>query len=308
MNKKLILCVIAVMLVAVVALSACGKPQDLTPGDSTVLYDPSADGMQIVDGEDSHAAIKQAYEAYKQQSSYKAEIDFVFKATAGTFNLYQSTYQKQIRNGSDFYEYYIVAGSGVSVPNDVGSEFYYTNGDCSVRYANGKKKIKLDENDKVTADLSSLPWGYFDPSKELNGAKKAIDRVNQTKDGFLSYHWDTKSYLSDKTDAKVYKKGDSYFCTIIINTTSSSVKREQPEVVAAIEKATGGNFAKFNEDTRMVAELEKTDKGYRFVQFVLQEDYTGVKNVIGNINVTASQQYWYKFAYSAEDCKFPQKK
>ncbi len=79
----------------------------------------------------------------------------------------------------------------------------------------------------------------------------------------------------------------------------------QPAVVKAIEVATGGKYDKFNEDTRMVTEIEKVGDSYRFVQFVLMEDYSGVNESIGKNSVNVSQQYWHKFYYDAESLVFP---
>ena len=55
----------------------------------------------------------------------------------------------------------------------------------------------------------------------------------------------------------------------------------------------------------MVTEIEKVGDSYRFVQFVLMEDYSGVNESIGKNSVNVSQQYWHKFYYDAESLVFP---
>ncbi|MDE6967239.1 MAG: hypothetical protein K2P12_01160, partial [Clostridia bacterium] len=106
------------------------------------------------------------------------------------------------------------------------------------------------------------------------------------------------------------KKGDKYYCTIMINTTDMSVDKGnyQGAVVKAIEKATGGKYDQFNEDTRMVAELERIDDTFRFTQFILMEDYQGKKDIGFVITMKVSQYYWHKFDYDTKSITIPERK
>lgn len=303
--KKKILIAIALVVLLIGILCACSNK--LEPGDSTILYNPKKDNMEIVKDMDAYDLIKKAYTTYQNSSQYKMEVDFIFKGKVLGSDLYQNTYQKIIRNNNDYYEYYIVAGRGLKVPTGNGDEFKYVAAteEAQARYIRkNKTKIKLVD-DKVTADFSGVEWGNFNSSNEAEGIKTPLDRVNRYKNDFHQYNWLEEKYISKKTDRQVYMKDGRYFCTIKINTLEGNMRTSQPAVVKAIEVATGGKYDKFNEDTRMVTEIEKVGDSYRFVQFVLMEDYSGVNESIGKNSVNVSQQYWHKFYYDAESLVFP---
>ncbi|MDE6967826.1 MAG: hypothetical protein K2P12_04125, partial [Clostridia bacterium] len=61
MKKKVFLFVILIVML-VLALCGCKK---LVPGDSTILYDPKADGMEIVKNLDSYDVMQEAFTYYK---------------------------------------------------------------------------------------------------------------------------------------------------------------------------------------------------------------------------------------------------
>lgn len=306
--KKKFLFAIFLLVILVTVLCSCGG-NDLTPGDSTVLYNPQ--GMKIEKGLDAYDLFKKAYETYQNSTEYQMEIDFTFNGNADTMGgikLYQNTYQKIIRNGKLYYEYYIIGGEGMSVPTGDGDEFYYnySNGDAKAKYVRKNKpvKVKLDKNKKVTADFSKVKWGVFNADKEtIVNVKTAVEKADRLKTDFHQYNWLNDKNISSKTDRNVYKKNGKFYCTILIDTKTGDMRKEQEAVVKAIEKATGGNYSKFIEDTRMVAEIEKVDKTYRFTQFILMEDYAGEKEAIGKTTITASQQYWHKFYYDTDSIK-----
>lgn len=77
----------------------------------------------------------------------------------------------------------------------------------------------------------------------------------------------------------------------------------QSAVVRAIEKSTNGKFVQFNENTRMVAELEKVGDTFRMTQFILMEDYSGKVSIV---TLKVSQQYWHKFSYDEASLVIPQ--
>ncbi len=164
-----------------------------------------------------------------------------------------------------------------------------------------KNAVRLNDDKKVVADFSAMQWGKFDADVEVDGVKSPIDRVNKLETNWHQYHWLEEKYLSSNTDRKVYEKNGKYYCTIIINTTAMDDSIAQPEVIKAIEKATGGKYKQFNKDTRMIAELEKVDGSYRFSQFVLMEDYSGTKVV----KLEVSQYYWHKFSYDSKSLVIP---
>lgn len=306
MKNKIIM---ATALIALLIAILCGCNNKLEPGDSTILYNPKTDGMEIIKDMDAYELIKQAYNTYQTTSQYKMEVDFIFKGKVLGLNLYQNTFQKIIRNNNNYYEYYVVAGRGLQVPTGDGDEFKYIGAtDTSqARYIRGdKQKIKLID-DKVTADFSGVAWGDFDSNNEAEGINTPIDKVNRYKKDFHQYNWLNEKYISKKTDRQVYMKDGRYFCTIKINTLEGNMRTIQPEVVKAIEVATGGKYDKFNEDTRMVTEIEKVGDSYRFVQFILMEDYSGINESIGKNAVNVSQQYWHKFYYDTESLVFPER-
>lgn len=302
--KNKIVIVLSLIIVLVAVLSGCKKPDAM----GTELYDPNAVGMKVIEGEDSYNVMKQAYKYYQNCSDYKMEIDFVFEAMAVGMELYQNSYQNIIRNGGDYYDYYIVAGKGSFVPAPSGHVFYYlNNGEDYAKYygdhnrASYKNAVRLNDDKKVVADFSTMQWGKFDANVEADGVKSPIDRVNKLKTNLHQYNWLEEKYLSSNTDRKVYEKNGKYYCTIMINTTAMDDSIAQPEVIKAIEKATGGKYKQFNKDTRMIAELEKVDGSYRFSQFVLMEDYSGTKVV----KLEVSQYYWHKFSYDSKSLVIP---
>lgn len=308
MKKKILM---LVSLIGILVAVLCGCATNLTPGDPTILYNPKKD-MKIVKGVDAYELFKQAYTTYQNTDNYKMEVDFTFNGVAESLvnlNLYQNTFQTIIRNGNEYYEYYIVAGTGMSVPSGNGDEFYFNSStnQCKVKYIrNDGNKVKLDKKKKVTANFTKVAWGSFNADNEESGINSPTDKVNRLKNDFHQYNWLDEKYLSTKTDRNVYMKDDKYYCTIMINTLTGDMRNEQTAVVKAIEKATGGNYDKFNEDTRMVAEIEKVGKTYRFTQFILMEDYCGVNEKVGKTTVKASQQYWHKFYYDDESIKIPE--
>lgn len=304
--KKKILIMLLLVVALVIALAGCENDGDVHAGEPNMLYDPNAEGMQIIEGANSYDLMKKAYESYVKSEQYAMTIDFVFKAQFLGQDLYQSTYQKTIRNNGDFYDYYIQAGKGIGVPKNAGREFKY---DATTKKSQAKylasNKISLDENKKAVADFSGAQWGQFDSSQE-DGIKTVKDKINKTKQSFHQYNWLEDKYLSTQTDKRVFEKDNKFYCTILINTVGSSVKTNQPEVIKAIETATKGQFSKFNENTRMIAEIEKVGESYRFTQFILMEDYSGINSSIGKNEVNASQYYWHKFSYDEASLVIPQ--
>lgn len=296
MKKTLIAVVGAVLLVTTLCLVACKKTK-LVPGDSTMLYDPS--DMEIVKNLDSYDVIMQAYDNWKNASKYSVTIDFDFQGNA-LGDIYQNSYQQFVKNGDEFYDFYMVAGEGTGADDKdkQKSHKFYTNGSTTKAiYINGdKKKVFLNDDKVVQSNYDGLSWGAFDAKQEDAGISTPADRVNKlTKQLYVYY--DAKKYLSDKMDRQVYKDGDKYYCTMIVNTIGMTKDNGlwQDKVVEAIEDATEGKFEKFNEDTRFVYELEKVGNSFRFKQLILMEDYTG--NRFGLVDINASQKYWHKFAY-----------
>lgn len=218
------------------------------------------------------------------------------------------TAQEIIKTNNEYYEYYAASGTGAADTEEKskGNQFYYNKTDniTKAKYIS-RNNITLDKkNNKLTSDFSGSSWGSFDASKEFDGISTPMDRVNKYKTSLHQYNWLESKYISSNTDKLVYTKNNKYYCTIKIDTTSVNARETQGSVVKSIEDATGGKFEKFNEDTRIVVELEKVGETYRFTQYILMEDYVGKQKNI--ISLAISQQYWHKFYYEAKDIVIPE--
>ena len=70
--KKKILIAIALVVLLIGILCACSNK--LEPGDSTILYNPKKDNMEIVKDMDAYDLIKKAYTTYQNSSQYKPSM------------------------------------------------------------------------------------------------------------------------------------------------------------------------------------------------------------------------------------------
>ncbi len=295
--KKKIIIVFSLVILLIAVLVGCKNT--LVPGDVTVLYNPKDDGMQIVKDLDSYEVMQQAFSYYKNNQKYKMVVDFKFNASPNF--AYQVTKQTIIRNNGEYYEEYIAMGTGGAKKKNKGNQFYYNNGSVKAKYIQEKDMTLDKENHAVTADFSKTSWGSFIKSNENDGISTPLDKVNLTKDKIHQYILGD-NYIDRSTDKLVYQRDNQYYCSIILSTKEMDNNNYQSRVVKAIEAATEGKFVKFNENTRMVAELEKVGETFRFKQFILMEDYTGKVSVA---SLQVSQQYWHKFYYDAESLKMP---
>lgn len=297
MKKKIFIAVSFIVLVMAI-MTACQVV--LVPGDPTILYDPSAEGMEIIKDLNSYDVMQQAFTYYKNNANYKMTVDFIFNASPNF--AYQVTSQTIIRNGNDYFEEYIIMGTGGAKDKNKGSMFKSVGGTVKAKYITESKMTLDKDNNKVTADFSKTSWGSFNADKEDEGINTPEDRINLSKNKLHQY-FIGESYFVNDMDKQVYKQGDKYYCSLIINTKEMTNTTYQSAVVRAIEKSTNGKFVQFNENTRMVAELEKVGDTFRMTQFILMEDYSGKVSIV---TLKVSQQYWHKFSYDEASLVIPQ--
>ena len=107
--KKKILIAIALVVLLIGVLCACSNK--LEPGDSTILYNPKKDNMEIVKDMDAYDLIKKAYTTYQNSSQYKMEVDFIFKGKVLGSDLYQNTLKPIILMKTIFISVYSVKRS-----------------------------------------------------------------------------------------------------------------------------------------------------------------------------------------------------
>ncbi len=297
MKKKIL---ISLSLLVILILALCGCTKDLPYNDYLVLYNPKDDGMEVVKDLNAFSVMEQAFDYYKNNNKYKMTVDFVFNASPNF--AYQVTSQTVVRTDSEYFEENIIMGTGGAKKHNKGNQFYYAGeNNFKSKYIDAKSMTLDEKNNKVTADFSKTDWGKFNPTFENDGISSALDKVNNQKTAFHQYNLGD-NYLSKDTDKKVYLKDNKYYCSVVINTKDMTDDIYQTAVVKAIEASTGGKFLRFDENTRIVAELEKVDGTFRFTQFILMEDYSGKVSIL-ELNI--SQQYWHKFYYDANSLKAP---
>lgn len=223
MKKLLMILVVSVLLItSIFALVGCSD-------DTKVAFitDPNFakyDESTVAEQSGAHDLIVEAYNNWIVNTNYSREERFSFKAFNGPVDFAtRETHLVRKIVDDKIYSQEIIVGTG----QDKGScaKKYYFDGANAYESNynsedNGFKKSSVSYN-KETGEFSTEKWEDF-----VAFTGDATQENYLMKEQLTTYNFFKKENLSPKHDDKIYKVGDTYYCSMSLNCTPEMMRTE----------------------------------------------------------------------------------
>lgn len=306
MKKILTVLVVSVLLIAsVLSLVGCSD-------DTKVAFIEDAnfakyDETTVVEESGAHDLIVEAYNNWIASTNYVREERFSFKAFNGPVDFAtRDTHLVRKIVDDQIYSQEIIVGTG----QDKGScaKKYYFDGTKAYESNFNSDDDDFDKKsvsyNNKTGEFSTKKWEDF---VEFNGD---VEQENyEMKEQLTTYNFFKKENLSPKHDDKIYKVGDTYYCSLSLNCTPEMMRTEFRVALDDFLAQTGAEEEGFKiKDDVVVFDfaIKEIDGEMQFVAWRRTEIYSG-KYKLGlvsldiNCEQTCESMYTYGNAEITSD-------
>lgn len=222
---------IAILLVTVIVVSAfslagCGETRDIT--QLILIEDVNFavyDSRDVEKDSGAHDLIVEAYNNWIESTNYVREERFSFKAFNGKID-FATRETKLTRKIVDdkIYSQEIIVGTGQDDGTCAkkyyfdGQNAYESNFNADDKDFNKRTSIKYN---RETDEFTTEKWEDF---VAFEGDTEEENYIY--KDQLTTYNFFKKENLSPKHDDKIYKVGDTYYCSMTLNCTPEMMRTE----------------------------------------------------------------------------------
>lgn len=278
--KKFIIAVLLVLAISasVFAFAGCQERRDIT---QLILIDDENfaqyDSSTVDSDSGAHDLILQAYENWIASTNYQRDERFSFKAFNGKID-FATRETKLTRKivGDKIYSQEIIVGTG----EDTGScakKYYFDGTDAYESNFNAEdkgfsKRTSVTYN-RETDEFTAEKW------EDFVAFEGDVEQENYLyKDQLTTYNFFKKENLSDKHDDKIYKVGDTYYCSMTLNCTPEMMRTEFRVALDDFLNQTGAEEEGFKIKDDMVVfdfAIKEIDGAMVFVAWRRTEIYSG---------------------------------
>ncbi|MDE6614300.1 MAG: hypothetical protein K2K24_02205, partial [Clostridia bacterium] len=221
----------------------------------------------LVEGMSAFDLVTEAYTNFVQETDYVREEYFTFAAKKGTLAS-RNTHLIRKMQGDKIYSQEIICGTGMD-GGTCAKKYYFDGENAYEIYNTNKKNVSYDQE---TGEFSIKSWGEF---TEFDGD---VERENWLiKDKITTYDISKKEYMSptNHTD-KVYKVGNTYYCTLAIDCSIERMTTVQREAMQEFLDMLSAKEEGFTiEDTTIDFAIEDVDGKIRIKIWRRNEKYVG---------------------------------
>lgn len=277
--KKLIVSILLVitMIVGVFAFAGCNGRDIaeliLIDDENFAVYDDA----DVYKDSGAHDLIVEAYNNWIVNTNYTRHERFSFKAFNGAIDF--ATRETELTRkivDDKIYSQEIIVGTG----EDDGScaKKYYFDGENAYESNyniddEGFSKRKSVKYDSETEEFTTEKW------EDFVAFEGDVEHENYLyKDQLTTYNFFKKENLSDKHDDKIYKVGDTYYCSMSLNCTPEMMRTEFRVALDDFLNQTGADEEGFAiKDDVVVFDFAITeiDGAMQFVAWRRTEIYSG---------------------------------
>ena len=225
------------------------------------------DEANVVEGMSAFDLVSEAYANFAQDTNFVREEYFTFAAQNGSLAS-RNTHLIRKMQGDKIYSQEVIYGTGMDKGTCV--KRYYFDGEKAFEINDtSKKNVSYDGK---TGEFEIVSWGEF---KAFNGD---VEEENWLiKEKMTTYDISKREYMSktNHTD-KVYKVGETYYCTLAIDCSiemMKSVQREAMEEFLDTLSAKEDGFA--IEDTTIDFAIAEIDGKMKIKIWRRNEKYSG---------------------------------
>lgn len=276
MKKLLTLFVVSVLLItSVFALVGCSDDTKVAFITDTnfAKYDEST----VVEQSGAHDLIVEAYNNWIVDTNYVRDERFSFKAFNGHVD-FATRETHLIRKIVDdrIYSQEIIVGTGQDKGSCAkkyyfdGTNAYESNFNSDDKDFNKKKSVSYN---KKTGEFAAEKWEDF---VAFTGD---VNQENyEMKEQLTTYNFFKKENLSPKHDDKIYKVGDTYYCSLSLNCTPEMMRTEFRVALNDFLNQTGAEEEGFKiKDDVVVFDfaIREIDGAMKFVAWRRTEIYSG---------------------------------
>lgn len=249
------------------------------------------DEANVVAGMSAFDLVSEAYANFVQDTDFVREEYFTFAAQDGVLAS-RNTHLIRKMQGDKIYSQEAIYGTGLD------------NGTCVKRYYfDGKEAYEINKTDKKnvsydkdTGKFSVQSWGEFN---KFNGDVELENWL--MKDKITTYDITKKEYMSKtKHTDKVYKVGDTYYCTLAIDCSIEKMKGVQREAMEEFLDTLSAKEEGFTiEDTTIDFAIEEIDGKMKIKIWRRNEKYSGKhsKGITVECEQTCLSYYRYNEGY-----------
>lgn len=286
--KKLFVSILLVFTLIVGAFAFAGcDGRDITQlilieDENFAVYDDS----DVYKDSGAHDLILEAYENWIVSTNYQREERFSFKAFNGALN-FATRETKLTRKIVDdkIYSQEIIVGTG----EDDGScaKKYYFDGENAFEsnYNIDDKGFSKRTSVKYNSETDEFTTEKWEDFVAFEGD---VEQENYLyKDQLTTYNFFKKENLSPKHDDKIYKVGDTYYCSMSLNCTPEMMQTEFRVALDDFLTQTGADEEGFAiKDDVVVFDfaIKEIDGAMQFVAWRRTEIYSGKYKGVLTIN------------------------
>lgn len=287
--KKFVSMILILAVCVSVTVCAVGCSGGGNGGNNFVVADKNFgnyDEKNVVADMSAYDLVMEAYGNFVADTDFVREEYFTFAAGGGKLAS-RNTYLIRKMQGDKIYSQEVIYGTGLD--SGTCTKRYYFDGENAYELNNTQKKNV--SYDKKTGEFGIKDWGKF---QEFDGD---VEEENWLiKDKITTYDISSKEYMSQNHNDKVYKVGDTYYCTLTIDCSiemMTTVQREAMQEFLDMLSAQEKGFV--IQDTTLDFAIEEIDGKMKIKIWRRNEKYTG-KHSTG-ISVSCEQTCLSYYTY-----------
>ena len=286
-----IMLILAVCLSVAICAVGCGGAGG---GSNFVVEDKNFgnyDEKNVVEGMSAYDLVMEAYDNFVKDTNFVREEYFTFTAGGGTIAT-RNTHLLRKMQEDKIYSQEVIYGTGLDKGTSVNR--YYYDGDNAYEINNTQKKNV--SYDKKTGEFGVKDWGKFD---DFDGD---VDMQNWLiKDKITTYDLSSKDYMSQKHNDKVYKVGDTYYCTLTLDCSFDMMTSIQKEAMQEFLDTLSAKEEGFQiDDTTLDFAIAEIDGKMKFKIWRRNEKYSGKHSTGISVSCEQTCLSYYRYGEGYE--------
>lgn len=289
MKKVTVIAVIFILALSI-ALTAVGcGGRSLNPEDENL---GNYKEENLVAGMSAYDLVLEAYANFVEDTNFVREEYFTFSAGKGAIAS-RNTHLIRKMQGDKIYSQEVIFGSGMD-KGTCATRYYYDGSDAYEINNTDKKNVSYD---KDSGKFEVKSWGEF---AEFDGD---VERQNWLmKDKITTYDISRREYMSPTAHTdKVYKVGDTYYCTLAIDCSVEKMKSVQREAMEEFLDTLSASEEGFSiEDTTIDFAIAEIDGKMKFKIWRRNEKYKGKHSTGISVSCEQTCLSYYRYGVGYE--------
>lgn len=278
--------IVLISLCLCVSMISCKKKINTVQADDKYLG--THDESLKVGGMSAHELFTQAYDNWLKDDGYLREetLNFSVSSSLGVMGTRTVQMQRKV-DGNRIYTHEMTLGDGV-ISNMTSATKYYFDGENAFELNNTNKKDFDYSGDQFKVNY----WGEFRP----------FDGNVEEKNAFMTKRWTVydlslRESLAKEHNDSVYKAGDTYYFTLVVDCSAEAMKKYQPVMLAEYTANMSAPEDTYSmENTVIDVAIKEIDGKMKFVAWYRSETYSGkARNIM---NMTCTETCYNKITYS----------